>query len=111
MPTDFDMRYIYSQPSMSRVLISKYTIFYQRMIGTRRKICIFIYNIKCQSIYYNSVKFQVNRFRNKKVTIYRSALPYKQEGASLRHSDFMLIDGSDEIGYFLWKFQSRALLT
>ena len=45
----------------------------------------FLHIIKCQSINYNSVKFQVDRLRNKKVTIYRSALSYKQEGASLRH--------------------------
>ena len=80
-------------------------------IGTRRKICIFIHIIKCQPINYNSVKFQVNQLRNKKVTIYRFALSYEQEGSSLRHFDFMLVDGSDEIGYFPWKFQSRALLT
>ena len=38
-------------------------------IGTRRKICIFIHIIKCQSINYNAVKFQDDRLRNKKVTI------------------------------------------
>ena len=75
------------------------------------KCVFFIYIIKCQSMNYNSEKFQVNRLRNKKVTIYRSVLSYKQEGASLRHFDFMLVDGSDEIGYFPWKFQSHALLT
>ena len=57
-------------------------------IGTRRKFFFFIHIIKCLSINYNSVKFQVDRLRNKKVTIYRSALSYKQEGASLRHFDF-----------------------
>ena len=80
-------------------------------IGTRRKICIFIHIIKCQSNNYNSFKFQVDRLRNKKVTIRRSALSYNQEGASLRRFDFMLVDGNDKIGYFLWKFQSRALVT
>ena len=51
---------------------------YHLIKGTRRKICIFIHIIKCQSIYYNSVKFEVDLLRNKKVTIYRSALSYKQ---------------------------------
>ena len=51
----------------------------------------FIHIIKCQSINYNSVKFQVERLRNKNITIYLSSLAYKQEGASLRHFDFMLV--------------------
>ena len=34
------------------------------------------------------MKYQVDRLRNKKVTIYRSALSYKKEGASLHHFDF-----------------------
>ena len=38
---------------------------------------------------YNPVKFQVDRLRKKLVTIYPSALLYKQEGASLRHFDFL----------------------
>ena len=37
-------------------------------------------------------KIQVNRLRNKKVTIYHSVLSYKQEGASWRHFDFMLVE-------------------
>ena len=43
-------------------------------------------------------------------TIYPSALSYKQEGVSLHHFDFMPVEGSDEIGYFSWKFQLGALL-
>ena len=90
-------------PCFARIMSISITIllnlFFKRQcagIGTRRKICIFLHIIKCQSINYNSVRFQVNRLRNKEVTIYRSALLYKQEGASLRHFDFMLFDGSDE---------------
>ena len=82
----------------------------QYHIGTRRKICIFHTYYQMSVINYNSVKFQVDWLQNKKVTIYRSALSYKQEGVSLRHFVFMLVDGSDEIGYFSWKFQSLALL-
>ena len=37
------------------------------------KFVLFIHIIKCQSIDYNSVIFQVDLLRNKKVTIYRSA--------------------------------------
>ena len=73
------------------------------------KFVFFIHIDKCQSIYYNSVKFQVDRLQSKKVTIYPSALSKK-----VRHFAIlilMLIDGSDEIGYFSWKFQSRALMT
>ena len=42
------------------------------------KFVFFYTHYKCQSINYNSVKFQVARLQNKKVTIYRSALSYKQ---------------------------------
>ena len=47
-------------------------------VGSRQKICVFYTFIKCYSIYYNSVKIQVDRLRNKKVTIYPYALSYKQ---------------------------------
>ena len=42
---------------------------------------------------------------------FRHALQYIYTVNPRCHEYFMLIDGSDEIGYFLWKFQSRALLT
>ena len=76
--------------------------------STEKLYFLYMLFIKCQSIYYNSVKFQVDWLQNKKVTFYPSALSYKQEDASLRHFDFMLLDRSDETGYFPWKFQSRA---
>ena len=64
---------------------------------------------KNQSMFYNSVKFYFYRLPNKKVTIYPSALSHNKK---VRHfAIFMLIDGSDEIGYFSWKFESRALVT
>ena len=47
------------------------------------KFVFFIHISKCQSINYKSLKFQVDRLRNKKVTIYCSALSYKQEDVSL----------------------------
>ena len=39
-------------------------------IGTRRKICIFNTYYQMSFINYNSVKFKVDRLRNKKVSIY-----------------------------------------
>ena len=47
----------------------------------------FIHIIKCQSINYNSVKFQVNRLRNQKVTIYRSTLSYQK----VRHCVILIL--------------------
>ena len=55
-------------------------------------VFFFINIIECQSVYYNSVKFQVDQLENKKVTIYPSALLYKQEGVRLRHIDFISLD-------------------
>ena len=66
---------------------------------------VFILYHQCQSIFYNLLKVKVDRLRNKKVTIYPSALSYKREGATLRHFDFIVLDGNDEIGYFPWKFK------
>ena len=66
------------------------------------------YIIKCQSINYDSVKFQVNRLRNEKVTIHLSASSNKQEGATLLI--IFNLDVSDEIGYFTWKFKLHALM-
>ena len=55
-----------------------------------------------------TVKFQVKRLQNEKVTIYLSASSNKQEGATLLI--LFNLDGSDEIGYFTWKFQLHALM-
>ena len=41
---------------------------YIHTIGTGWKICNFLYIIKCQSISYKFVKFQVEPLGNKKVT-------------------------------------------
>ena len=69
---------------------------------------LILYIIKCQSINYDSVKFQVNRLRNEKVTKQLSASSNKQEGATLLI--LFNLEGSDEIGYFTWKFQLHALM-
>ena len=45
-----------------------------------------------------TVKFQVKRLQNEKVTIHLSASSNKQEGATLLI--LFNLDGSDEIGYF-----------
>ena len=71
-------------------------------------VCFFSYIIKCQSINYDSVKFQVKRLQNEKVTIHLFASSNKQEGATLLI--LFNLDGSDEIGYFTWKFQLHALM-
>ena len=63
---------------------------------------LYFYNIiRCRSIYYNSVTFQVDRLRNKKVLF----IPLNYHtNKMVRHFAiliFMLIDGSDEIGYWV----------
>ena len=93
------------------LLSGKLTLALSREVNYRQppeNLYFFSYIIKCQSINYDSVKFQVNRLLNKKVTIHLSASSNKQEGATLLI--LFYLDGSDEIGYFTWKFQLHALM-